>query len=179
MKLNLASGTDLKPFPWINLDIVPRWPNTTRGCDVIWDARKDKIPFADNSADEIYASYLLLHLAPRFHKQVLSEMWRVLTTDGILVVGEVDMRETMMRFLNDPYNPGLSDLIWGEQGICSTWPEDQAEKLADFDKHCQGFTEESLKKTLSDAGFSGFNKIKLHAAEVFYELTLTCKKVMK
>ena len=67
MKLNLASGTDLKPSPWVNLDIVPRWPNTDRGCDVVWDARKDKIPFADNSVDEVYASYLLLHLAPRFH----------------------------------------------------------------------------------------------------------------
>jgi hypothetical protein len=179
MKLNLASGTDLKPYPWINLDIVPKWPEVAKGCDVIWDARTDAIPFSDNSIDEIYASYLLLHLAPRFHKQVLSEMWRVLSTDGVLTVGEVDMVETMARFLKDPLNKSYSDLIWGEQGIRPEWTVDIGEKLADYDKHCQGFTEGSLKKTLEIAGFSSFNKIKLHSDIVFYELTLTCKKVIR
>lgn len=120
MKLNLASGTDLRNAPWINLDVVSRWPNTIKGCDIIWDARKDKIPFADNSIDEIYAGYLLLHLAPRFHEQVLAEIWRVLSPNGILVIGEVDMREVMIRYLNNPFDPNFSDLIWGEQGICAT-----------------------------------------------------------
>lgn len=175
MKLNLAAGTDLKPYPWINLDIVPRWPNTTRGCDIIWDARKDKIPFGDNSVDEIYAGYLLLHLAPSYHSAVLAEIHRVLmpAPHGVAVFGEVDMRKVMAKYLETPHEPYLSDLIWGEQGVRPDWPA-EAQALADYDKHCQGFTEETLKATLTKAGFGNFTPRRLHA--VFYELTIACTK---
>jgi SAM-dependent methyltransferase len=91
MKLNLASGTDIRSAPWVNLDIVHKWPLATRGCDVIWDARKDRIPFGDATADEVYAGYLFLHLAPHHHARVLADIRRVLQTGGRLVVGEVDM----------------------------------------------------------------------------------------
>jgi ubiquinone/menaquinone biosynthesis C-methylase UbiE len=175
MKLNLASGTDLKPLPWINLDVVARWPGTSRGCDVIWDARKDKIPYDNESVDEIYASYLLLHLAPRFHKPVLAEIHRVLMPGGVLVVGEVDMRKVMTKWLEAPSDPGLADLIWGEQAVRPEWPIELADELVEFDKHCQGFTEESLKKTLTDSGFTNFTPLRLHV--VFYELTLACRKI--
>lgn len=175
MKLNLAAGTDLKPYPWVNLDIVPQWPGATRGCDIIWDARKDKIPFSDNSVDEVYASYLLLHLAPRFHAPVLAEIRRVLMPTGVMVVGEVDMRKVMAKYLENPFDPSTSDLIWGEQAIRPEWPIERAEELADFDKHCQGFTEETLKDTLTKAGFGNFTPRRLHA--VYYELTIVCQKV--
>jgi ubiquinone/menaquinone biosynthesis C-methylase UbiE len=168
MKLNLASGTDIRDG-WINLDIVPRWPNTRRGCDLIWDARKDPIPFAPNSAEEIYAGYLLLHLAPKFHAPVLKEIHRVLSPQGTVMFGEVDFEVVMRQWLLDPLNPRLAELIWGEQG------NDSGDEFADFDKHCHGFTEESLRRTLLDAGFSDITRTKIHAVD--YELTLVCRKV--
>src|SRR5450631_2524408 len=59
LRLNLASGTDLRSGDgWVNLDVVPRWPGTARGCEVIWDATRDRIPFPDGSVDEVYAGYL-------------------------------------------------------------------------------------------------------------------------
>lgn len=169
LKLNLASGTDIRDG-WQNLDIVPKWPLAHRGCDVIWDARRDKIPFPDGSADEIYAGYLLLHLAPHHHRRVLADVRRVLARDGFLTVGEVDMEIVMPRYLADPRNPSYSDLIWGEQGNV------HGEALADFDKHCQGFTESSLRALLSESGFGSFERIQMHCADVYYELSLRCRK---
>jgi len=169
VKLNLASGTDLKDG-WVNLDIVPKWPIARRGCDVIWDARKDRIPFDDGSADEIYAGYLLLHLAPKHHLSVLADIRRVLSDSGVLVVGEVDMDIVMKKYLADPFNPSYSDLIWGEQGNV------HGDDLADFDKHCQGFTEASLKSLLQSSGFGAFERIQIHVSDVYYELTIRCRK---
>ena len=167
LRLNLASGTDIKDG-WVNLDIVPKWPAAKRGCDMIWDARKDAIPFGDNSVDEIYAGYLLLHLAPYYHKPVLAEIRRVLAPTGILTVGEVDMEIVLERYLDDPSDKRYSELIWGEQ----------AAEFAEFDKHCQGFTEQTLRELLCDNGFKDFKRINIHCAGVFYELTIQCRKVV-
>jgi len=169
LKLNLAAGTDIRDG-WLNLDVVPKWDLAVRGCDIIWDARTDKLPFLDNTADEIYAGYLLLHLAPKYHVPVLQEIRRVLSPTGTLMMGEVDMEIVMRMFLENPEDPRCHDLIWGEQG--ST----HGDKLADFDKHCHGFTEASLRKRMTDSGFTNCQRVNIHCKEVFYELTMTCQK---
>lgn len=170
MKLNLASGTDLRPPPWVNLDVVARWPSAPRGCDVLWDARTQGIPFADESIDEVYAGYLFLHLAPQHHKRVLAEIRRVLMPGGRLVVGEVDMEILLPRWLEHPADPYLSGLVWGEQG------DVHGSALAEFDKHCQGFTELSLRHFLHSGGFPDARRIRVHGPAVFYELTLETYK---
>ena len=170
LKLNLASGTDIRDG-WINMDVVAKWPNVRRGCDVIWDALKDPLPFVDNSVDEIYAGYLLLHLPPEHHTRVLREIRRVLKPDtGTAMFGEVDMAIVMERFLKTPKDARLAELIWGEQG------EYHGTTYAAFDKHCHGFTESSLRETLRESGFSKFERVQIHSAAVFYELTAVVRK---
>jgi hypothetical protein len=177
VKLNLASGTDIRDG-WINFDVVARWPLAKRGCDVIWDARKQFIPIDDGLADEIYAGYLLLHLPPRFHRRVLAEVHRVLKPSvGRLVVGEVDMEIVMRRFVAEPCDARLAELIWGEQGDQRQRSQPSFdENLVEFDKHCHGFTEGSLRSVLSEAGFAVCQRIRVHAPDVFYELTLECTR---
>lgn len=170
VKLNLASGTDLRPPPWVNLDIVPKWPIAARGCDVVWDARKDQIPFDSGTVDEVYAGYLFLHLAPQHHARVLADVRRVLRRGGELVVGEVDMDVVLRRWLKEPWGKQATELIWGEQG------DVHGTDLADFDKHCHGFTKETLQGFLSQGGFTGIERIQVHHADVWYELTLRCFK---
>jgi len=202
MRLNLASGTDIRDG-WVNLDVVEKWPLARRGCDVVWDARSQAIPFPDGSANEIYAGYLLLHLAPHHHGRVLDDIRRVLRVGGRLVVGEVDMREVMRRWLADPRDARLAELVWGEQGalpprnclICQASEarmrhegkmgyvmcgeclahEEQA-RLADFDKHCHGYTEETLREALAAHGFPLARRINVHGPAVWYELTLEAFK---
>ena len=170
MKLNLASGTDLRAG-WLNLDIVKKWPTAIRECDIIWDARKDALPFSDNSADEIYAGYLLLHLAPIYHAPVLKEIRRVLIPGAPCYFSEVDFEIVMPRWLNNPEDRQLSELIWGEQGERAHGIE-----FAEYDKHCWGFTESKLHRLLMNSGFIDIDRITVHAVGVFYELTMRCFK---
>lgn len=168
--LNLASGTDLRDG-WVNLDIVPRWPNTARGCDVIWDARKDRLPFNDNSVDGIYAGYLFLHLAPHHHARVLADVRRVLKPGADLQVGEVEMDKVMQRWIADPTDKRLAELVWGEQG------DVHGSDLAEFDKHCHGYSEATLRAFLEHGGFSVLSRDRIHSPDVWYELTLSARKV--
>lgn len=169
LKLNLACGSDYRPG-WKNLDVVD-WPGYTPA-DVRWDARTDAIPFPDGSATEVYAGYLLLHLNPKYHARVLSEIRRVLAPYGLCVFGEVDMAKVMARWLADPFDKSASELIWGEQG------DVHGVDLADYDKHCWGFTEEKLRRTLTEAGFTSLRRISVHHADVWYELTIACTRTM-
>jgi ubiquinone/menaquinone biosynthesis C-methylase UbiE len=176
LRLNLASGTDLKSGDgWVNLDVVPRWPLATRGCDVIWDARKDRIPYPDASAAEVYAGYLFLHLAPHHHTRVLADIRRVLMPGGRLVVGEVEMDTVLARWILNPTDARLAELIWGEQGELPNANEEQR-RLAEFDKHCHGYTEKTLREFLARGGFANARRIRVHSEAVWYELTLEAIK---
>jgi len=175
LRLNLASGTDIRDG-WVNLDVVEKWPLARRGCDVVWDARSQAIPFPDGSATEVYAGYLLLHLAPHHHGRVLDDIRRVLRVGGRLVVGEVDMREVMRRWLANPRDPRLAELIWGEMGQLPGGAPAAQQALEEFDRHCHGYTEETLRETLATHGFSSARRIQIHASGVWYELTLEAIK---
>lgn len=167
-RLNLASGTDLRPRMdgWANLDIVPRWPSANRPCDLQWDARSNEIPFPDTWAMEIVAGYLFLHVPYKHHEPLAREMFRVMEPGGRLEVGEVDMWLAMHRWLQNPYDESARDMIWGEQGNI------HGDKFAEFDKHCAGHTEGTLRALLARAGFRFERRYKQHAEAVWYEMTL-------
>lgn len=176
LRLNLACGTDIRDG-WVNLDVVNKWPLARRGCDVVWDARLDRIPYHDGSVDTVYAGYLLLHLAPHHHQRVLQDIYRVLRNGGQFVVGEVDMREVMRRWLADPRDPRLAELVWGEQGELPDHTLAEQQALAEFDKHCHGYTEATLREALVSAGFTRpAKRICIHNSAVWYELTLDVVK---
>lgn len=170
LMLNLASGTDIKPKPWINMDIVS-WPGV-QPPDLYWDARKDKIPFPDGSVSVVYAGYLLLHLAPAHHEPVLSDIYRVLEPGGTFLCGEVDFDVVLPRWMANPDDRQLSELIWGEQGERAHGTE-----YADYDKHCWGYNWSKLTRTLERFGFRDMRRVWIHRQpDVFYEMTAECKK---
>lgn len=170
--LNLACGTDYKAG-WQNLDIVA-WPGY-KPPDLYWDARKDPIPFPDESAIEIYCGYTLMHVGPRYHQRLLTDIYRVLAPLGRLVVGEVDMPLVFHRWLKTPSDGQVAQLIWGEQGM--QYDVEWGPKLEDFDKHCWGWSEQTLSDLLEKAGFRDVHRINIHVAAVWYELTLECWKI--
>jgi ubiquinone/menaquinone biosynthesis C-methylase UbiE len=168
IKLNLASGADLDPN-WLNLDAVARWPNTQTGCDIIWDARKNKIPFADNTVDAIKTGELFLHIPKIYHELVLADIFRVLKPGAQFLVNDINMEWTMQEWLKNPSDKGLAKLIWG----C------HHDDWTDYDRHCNGFTPESLKQMLEDAGFIDLQRVTIHNPEVtLYELTYLCRKTV-
>lgn len=168
MKLNLASGTDLRDPPWENWDICRRWPSNPRDCDRVWDARSNVIPVPDGSVDEICAGYLFLHVPYEHHEPLAAEMFRVLKRGGKLELGEVDMPVAMRRWLDDPYDQSARDMLWGEQGNV------HGAEFAQYDKHCAGHSEATLRELLGM--FANIERVKIHAPEVWYELTLRAVK---
>ena len=166
-KLNLACGSDYR-HGWLNLDIIA-WPGWTRP-DRIWDARRDPLPVGDGEADEIYCGYTISHIAPGFHKTLLAEIYRALSPLGFVVFSEVDMPLVMAKWMADPRDARVADLIWGEQG------NQHGLHLAEYDKHCQGFTEETLGELLTEVGFRKIRRVHIHSAAVWWELSLACEK---
>jgi ubiquinone/menaquinone biosynthesis C-methylase UbiE len=167
MKLNLACGTDYQAG-WVNLDVV-QWPNA-QSPDVFWDARKDPIPAGDNTATQIKAGYLLLHLYPHFRPFVMSEIRRVLKPGGEVLFDEVDMKVVMERWLENPEDKRLNELIWGEVG------DIHGQDLADYDRHTWGFTEGTLVKFIVQLGLKPLTRVAIHSEEIFWHLTITATK---
>lgn len=174
LRLNLACGTDIRPAKdgWVNLDIVSAWPGYPP-CDILWDARKDRIPFPDDSIAEVVAGYLLLHLAPIHHDRVLEEIYRVMMSGAKLQVGEVDMEKALRRWIADPRDASAIAMIWGEQG---EHEDPRFREFAEFDKHCCGFTYPTLQELLLKHRFLNIHQVQIHAPEVWYELTVECLK---
>lgn len=82
MKLNIGSGlTRLDGFT--NIDCVQCVDEKgTKYTDIICDIEKEKLPFEDNSVDEIAAYEFLEHMDDLI--SVMNELWRVLKPEGIL-----------------------------------------------------------------------------------------------
>ena len=167
MKLNLASGSDYK-LGFLNLDIVqwPRYPEP----DIYWDLRSGLLPFFDNTVEEVYCGYTLLHAMPRYRFSLLNEIYRVLIPTGKAVFSEVDMRLAMKRWLENPRDMSYNELIWGELGSI------HGEEFAEWDTHHHGYCQETLTEELIKHNFIDLNRVNVHDPGVWYELTIVCKK---
>ncbi len=171
MKINAASGTDLRPPPWVNLDIVKRWPTNDRDCDLVWDARSDVLPFPDNSADEICAGYLLLHVSRVHHEPLMREMFRVLQPGGRIVIDEVNMRAAMQRWLDNPRDGDAANMVWGECG------QAHGAELEEYDTHRSGHTLATLMALMQSVGFTRASRIQIHNQSiVWYALSMEAWK---
>lgn len=167
LRLNLAAGTDLRPPPWQNWDIVKRWPSNPRDCDRIWDARSDRIDLPDASVDEINAGYLLTHVSYRHHEPLVREMFRVMKSGAKLTIDEVDMSKAAQRWLSNPFDQDARNIMWGEVGTV------HGAEFEEYDAHRSGLTWAVLLKLLTSAGFARIERVNIHAAEVWYAMTCT------
>lgn len=99
-----------------------------------------KLPFEDNSIEEIYTSHVLEHLAKKDVPLALSEIYRVLQHEGIFTIIVPDLLWCMNNFLNSLDHYGFPlDVIYGNQ-----------EHEGEF--HKTGFTMDILKVLITNAG---------------------------
>ncbi len=169
MRLNLASGTDARPPPWQNWDVIA-WPNT-KPPDRIWDARSDRIDLPDCSVDEICAGYLLLHVSRVHHEPLMSEMFRVLKPGGRVVIDEVNMRAAMQRWLDNPRDVSANEILWGEAGA------HHGAQFEEYDTHRSGHTLATLMALMQGVGFARVSRIQIHNQSiVWYALSMEAFK---
>lgn len=81
IKLNIGCGRDYRPG-WVNIDISPQVK-----AEKYLDIRRESLPYADDSASEIYISGVLEQIESNDHfVHVMVECYRVLAKNGRMTV---------------------------------------------------------------------------------------------
>jgi predicted SAM-dependent methyltransferase len=161
LRLHLGSGD--APLPgFTNVDALPDAP----GVDVVANLR-EPLPFADASAELIYASHVLEHLPYPEVPTILADWRRVLRDGGrlLLAVPDLDVvAEQMVRrrgWFTPPHAPWVALIYGGNKD--------------EYDVHRGGFTDVYLAGLLAEAGFGairrtdGFPEVGLRDATQSYE----------
>ncbi|MEN6464606.1 MAG: methyltransferase domain-containing protein, partial [Syntrophaceae bacterium] len=135
LKLNLGCGELLKEG-YVNIDL--HYP----GADEKMDDRA--LGYSVNSVDEIYSSHLLEHFGKYEVPAALKEWFRVLKVGASLNMLLPSLEWCLKNWLDNPKDrEGFAlSTIFGLQ-------------TSEGEYHKTGFTKDSLKRLLKDAGFSG------------------------
>ena len=140
LKLNLGSGNSpLKDY--INIDLHSPLAN------VCLDLT-NKLPFSDNSIDEIYAKHLIEHFSISEWPIIKKDWYRVLKPDGLLTIECPDIDRCVKRFLDN--SEGRKWSLW----IRAIYGSQDYNNPGQF--HKNGF---NLVKLTSDLKEEGFNII--------------------
>lgn len=89
--LNIGCGNIYSPV-WNNIDFVKNKDIT------YWDIRKG-LPYPDSSMDAVYSSHLLEHLSPMEADNLLTEISRVIKTNGVLRIVVPDLKRICEEYL--------------------------------------------------------------------------------
>ncbi len=147
LKLHLACGHDYND-DHINVDLYA--PEDAR-CDVRFDVMK--LPYPDNSVDEIKAFHIIEHFHFFDVKSLLEEWFRVLKPGGRLYLETPDFLETCRSFVEGSPKMPIEEwrvLLYGHF-FAHPWVPGQTHKFL--------FTESQLKTNLNWAGFKLVNRL--------------------
>lgn len=76
VKLNLGCGTNKLPG-YVNIDVEPQCKP-----DLVCNFVNDRLPYKDNSIDEVVLFHCIEHINKGLHRLIISEIWRVLKPGG-------------------------------------------------------------------------------------------------
>jgi len=147
LKLHLACGHDYND-DYINVDFYA--PEDAK-CDVRFDVQK--LPYPDNSVDEIKAFHIIEHFHFFEIQEVLKEWYRVLKPGGRLYLETPDFLETCRSFVEGSPVMPIEDwrvLLYGHF-FAHAWVPGQTHKFL--------FTESQMRTNLGWAGFKQVNRL--------------------
>jgi len=146
LRLHLACGHDYTEG-YINIDFYA--PE-----DAVCDARFDvmKLPYPDNSVDEIKAFHIIEHFHFFEIQEVLKEWCRVLKPGGRLWIETPDFLESCRSFVEGSPSMHIEDwrILLYNHFFAHAWVPGQTHKFL--------FTETQLRTNLSWAGFKSSNR---------------------
>lgn len=148
LKLHLACGHDYDE-DYINVDLYA--PEDAK-CDVRFDVQK--LPYDDNTVDEIKAFHIIEHFHFFEVQEVLKEWHRVLKPGGKLYLETPDFLETCRSFVEGSPSMPLEEwrvLLYGHF-FAHPWIPGQTHKFL--------FTEGQLKTNLGWAGFQNVKRVR-------------------
>jgi hypothetical protein len=142
LKLHLACGFDYLEG-YVNVDLYPQ-PGAR--VDASFDVKK--LPYADNTVDEVRALHIIEHFDFFEGQEVLKEWCRVLKPGGKLILETPDFLESCRAFVNGTEDDRI--YLYGHF-FAQAWIPGQIHKFL--------FTESQLKTQLAWAGFDRVNRI--------------------
>jgi len=148
-KLEIGSGN--KPTPdYLHFDI-----RSDIGADVVGDAKA--LPFKDEEFDEVFSRFFLEHLPRKEARVALKEMFRVLKSKGRIEIIVPNIAYFFKLFLE-------------ETGQKKEWALNKIYGFENYkeDHHYFGYDEETLTKSLEEAGFVNIKKIQAKEVEEQY-----------
>lgn len=144
IKLHLACGYEYHPG-YINIDLYA--PEDAR-VDLRHDVRK--LPYEDNSADEIKAFHVIEHFHFWEAKDALKEWYRVLKPGGRIWLETPDFLAQCKEFVAREPNLAAQFELYGNF-FAYHWIDGQGHKFL--------FTEQQLYYFLIEAGFKNFKRL--------------------
>ena len=137
IKLNLGSGG--RPLEgYINVDSNPK----ALKVDIVHDFRAGTLPFHDEHAERMRMLHVINHLSLVNARKILRESVRVLRSDGRLTIMVTDFAFVLERLLQDGLHDAWMSCVFGTAG-----------NTYDDDFHHWGYSFETLKEELEQAGF--------------------------
>jgi predicted SAM-dependent methyltransferase len=134
MKINLGSGKKMLKG-WVNVDI--------EGADVNCDIRK--LPFDDESAEEVMAVHVFEHIPYKENLDTLIE-WRRVLKDGGRLILELPCMDKVIQYIRNSEDLAINMIMWPLFGDPKTIKTEH-----DLHKWC--YTVNELGALLYDAGF--------------------------
>lgn len=161
LRLNLGSGGD-EVNGWINMDVHAVGPDTLR-----WDIRR-RLPFADSTVTQVYASHVVEHL--EFRQEVpalLAELYRVLRIGGSIRIVVPDAARYLEAYVT------CDSGKWAALGL-ETLPADMPTAMTMINhvfhqggEHQFGYDAETLAYLLKNAGFDQIEQSQYRASVQF------------
>lgn len=135
-KLNLGCGSS-KISGFINIDIEPSC-NPDKVCNFL----KDKLPYKNDSVDEIVLFHVIEHIPKKLHEMLLKEIWRVLKPGATFLVSYPEFLKCVKNWKTNykGHKAFWEATIFGRQ-------------LYPTDYHVCIMHTEAFKETLTDIGF--------------------------
>ncbi|MFX0038029.1 MAG: methyltransferase domain-containing protein [Promethearchaeota archaeon] len=159
MKLNVGSGKRYEP-DYCNIDLYD---------GILADQKisATNLPFPDNSCEEVKAIQFIEHIGFFEALYVLSEFFRVLQSNGILIIETPDIGKAFQSYLNGNYEQQKEILGW----IFGIPHEGLQHKLC--------YPSKLLTEMLIKIGFIDINENKYYNPELIPTLRIECKKPLK
>jgi predicted SAM-dependent methyltransferase len=156
MKLNIGCGKKFDPN-YYNLDLYD---------DLVADKKMSalNLKFSDNSCQEVKAIHIIEHLG--FYQSIyaLSEFFRVLEPEGLLILETPDLERTFRIYLNSNYEQKKDTLIWiyglPHQGL----------------QHKFCFPPQLLMDILEKTGFENIVQTEFYNEESIPTIRIVCNK---
>lgn len=137
IKLDIGSGYKPKGGEYITID---RYIKADIRADIL------RLPFADNSVDEIWCEHVLEHLQQKYFIPAIKELYRILKVSGKLEIRLPDIIYTLKGFLTAEYNERWD--LW--------WRRIYGAQIHPGEFHLTCFDKERVERLLTEAGFINF-----------------------